>query len=104
MTVVLIIGFIVFCLYIGKKIEAQKKDPFQKSGMDGSDHSTFPNVMFDSNLSKEQSPSSTKSATVVSILYTNSGSQLPHDRHHLLDTSLLSDVFSVIQSLIFPRN
>lgn len=61
MTVVLIIGFIVFCLYIGKKIEAQKKDPFQKSGMDGSDHSTFPNVMFDSNLSKEQSPSSTKS-------------------------------------------
>lgn len=61
MTVVLIIGFIVFCLYIGKKIEAQKKDPFQKSGMDGSDHSTFPNVIFDSNLSKEQSPSSTKS-------------------------------------------
>lgn len=52
MTVVLIIGFIVFCLYIGKKIEAQKKDPFQKSGMDGSDHSTFPNVMFDSNLLK----------------------------------------------------
>lgn len=62
MTVVLIIVFIVFCLYIaGKKIEAQKKNSFQKYEIEGSDHNTFPNVMFDFNISKEQSPSSVKS-------------------------------------------